>query len=71
MAAILQILPSNSCQKPINHTNDSVTVDISKINIDLRFCSRPEIQEKISVDIRNENIAIHMVYDEEQNFKAD
>lgn len=65
MAAILQISPSNSCQKPINQKNDSVRVDISKINIDLRFGSRPEIQGKVSVDIRNENIAIHIVYDKQ------
>jgi len=41
-------------------------VDItSKIKVDLRFGSRLEIEAKVSVDIRNENIAIHMVYDEQ------
>ena len=37
----------------------------SKVNVDLRCGSRLEIQGKVSVDIRNENIAIHMVYDEQ------
>lgn len=39
-----------------------------KVKTDLRFASRLEIQGKVSVDIRNEFLGIHMVYDEEQNF---
>lgn len=66
MAALLQILPPNPCQKPIDWRNDCERVDIrSKINVDLRFGSRLEIQGKVFVDIRNENIAIHMVYDKQ------
>lgn len=53
-------------QKPTNKRNVCERVDIkSKINVDLRFGSRLEIQGKVSVDIRNENIAIHIVYDEQ------
>lgn len=70
LATILQI---KSYQKFSNYRIDSETVDIrDKIKTDLRFASRLEIQGKVSVDIRNEFLAIHMVYDEQQNFfKAD